>query len=76
MRRKVCLSLLRQFSRPEEHRVKHGLGENAGEGVLLGGMVAAKKGETGGQRVLGTVSEFRFRPDFIETQCGVPGEGA
>ena len=69
-------TLLRQFARPQEHPVEHGLGEDAGEGVLLGGMVTAEEGQAGGCFLLGAMSELGFRSDSVEAQRGVPGEGA
>ena len=57
----VLLGLFRQLSRSEEHRVEHGLGEDAGEGVLLGGVVAAEEDETGRCRMLGAVGELGLR---------------
>src|SRR5215217_3721815 len=73
---KRFLSFLRQLPRPLEHRVEHGLGEDAGEGVLLGGVIAAEEDEAGGYCMLGAVGEPRFWPDSMKAQRGVPGKGA
>src|SRR5918998_4983177 len=70
-----ALSFFFQLLRPQEHRVEHGLCEDAGEGVLLGGVVAAEEGETRRRWVLGAVGEPGFRPEPVKAQGGVPGEG-
>jgi len=71
-----CLFGLCQLARPQEHRVEHGFGEDAGEGVLLGGVIAAEEDRTGGWFVLAAVGEPGLRPDRVEAQSGVPSEGA
>jgi hypothetical protein len=65
-----------QLTRPQEHGVEHGFGKNAGEGVLLGGMVAAEEGEARGRFVFGAVGEPGFRFDSVETKRGIPRESA
>ena len=66
-----------QLARPEEDGVEHGRLEDAGEGVLVGGVVAAEKDRTGGRSVLGAVGELGLGAHHVvQTQRGVPGEGA
>ena len=55
-----------QLARPQEHRVEHGFGEDPGEGVLLGRVVAAEEDRTGGWRMLGAVGEPGLWPDCVE----------
>ena len=64
-----------EFPRTKEHRVEHGFGEDAREGVLLGGVVAAEEGEAGVQRMLRAVGESGLGPDSAVAQGSVPGEG-
>ena len=58
-----------------EDRVQHPGCQDAGEGVLLGDVVAAEERNAAGL-VFGTVPELRLRPHLVETQGGVPGEGS
>src|SRR5215212_4336851 len=65
-----------QLPRLQEHRVEHGFGEDTSEGVLLGGMVATKEGDTGRRYVPGAVGELGLGFRAVHPQGGVPGEGA
>src|SRR5215211_2801714 len=64
-----------QLSRPQEHGVEHPGREDAGEGVLLGGMVATEE-DRGAGCYLGAVGESGFGLEPEESQRRVPGEGA
>src|SRR5918994_7777674 len=64
-----------QLSRPQEQGVEHLGSEDAGEGVLLGGVVAAEEDRCAGCR-LDAVAELRLGPYPVDAECGVPGEGA
>src|ERR687885_1268475 len=54
----TSLLSFRQLPRLQEHRVEHGFGEDPGEGVLLGGMVATEEDDTGRRYVPGAVGKL------------------
>ncbi len=56
----------RQFARPKEHCVKHGFGKDAGKGVLLGGVVAAKEDRAEGDREFGAMRELWLGTYVVE----------
>src|ERR687898_755373 len=64
-----------QGPRAQEHGVEHRGGENTGEGVLLGWVIAAEEGGSAGHH-LGAVAKPGFGPEPVEAEGGVPGEGA
>src|SRR5215218_7048735 len=64
-----------QLSRPQEHGVEHLGREDAGEGVLLGGVVAAEE-DRGAGCYLGAVGELRLRPHPVHAEGRAPGKGA
>ena len=70
------LAALGQFAGAQEDGVEHRWGEDAREGVLLGGVIAAENRWAGVDVVFGPVTELRFGSDAVEAQGSVPGEGA
>ena len=64
-----------QAPRPQEDGVDHRGREDAGEGVLLRGVVAAEEGH-GARRRLGSMRKLGLGTEPQDTQRGVPGEGA
>src|SRR5918994_1319168 len=59
-----------QGPRAQEHGVEHRGGENTGEGVLLGWVIAAEEGGSAGHH-LGAVAKPGFGPEPVEAEAGV-----
>ena len=59
---------------PGEDRIEHGLGEDAGEGVLLTRVIRAEKRAAAREGIFGQVAEFRPGPQAENLGHAVAGE--